>query len=813
MDLGDDKQRTDISEGNAGPLKQRRFFWALALLLALCMSSLVFWQLLIQQKVYLFLDIGSDTINTFYPDMVHDRNYSLSEGESVKWSFQQGMGQNLYAGYRLHPIHLMEDYVLGWMEEAYRVGYLEWLKLMLTVLCFFAFLRLRGLHEWAGIAGALLYSFSGYMIVGGSWYGHSLVVLNTAFALFAFELLIQKRLPWLFALAVLFIGAGPGLVFFAAFLMLYMAIRYFELGWSNKQLLRIMSMSAVFGALGALINSPALVSAFFRIVDSPRLGGGEVGGGSLSQFPLLGMEGSLHYITAILRSFGNDLLGNGSQYHGWRNYLESPLFYCGLPSLLLLPQYFALNRGRKVIGLGLVLCIWFLIILFPFFRYAFYFFSSDTYKAAVSLFYPTTIVLGAVGAFDLLLRGRKLNIIVLLVSLIVLLALLNFPYTLEEGSVQGKYLGSGLLVLYSGVLLLYTKSDKGLRRLASILLLSGIALELSYISYRTVNDREMVSAAAFESKSAYRDYTVDALAFVQERENGFYRIDKDYTSSNALHYGLNDAKAQNYYGTSSYSSFNNASYIDFLSGVGVLKMNNPNDLKWLPGLSSRPILQPIASVKYNLSKSEDSFYESYGYGNRVAEFGNVKVIENKHFLPLGFCYDKYVSRASFDQLADKQKGMAMLAGFVIDRVQAPQFRNFDRFDVNTIPGDYDFEDFANDVDVSRGILNLTSFKQNNIEGSVDLERQKLLFFSIPYDRGWTAFLNGEATEIHKVNLGFMGLIVPRGKSQVQLSFNPPMLGMSQVLSVVSLLLLIGLSYWMGTGPKFGKKADVSERRE
>ena len=56
---------------------------------------IVFYDFIILKKVYLFKDIGSDSINIYLPYWVHISDYLRAEG-IPQWSHQVGMGQSIY---------------------------------------------------------------------------------------------------------------------------------------------------------------------------------------------------------------------------------------------------------------------------------------------------------------------------------------------------------------------------------------------------------------------------------------------------------------------------------------------------------------------------------------------------------------------------------------------------------------------------------------------------------------------------------------------------------------------------------------------
>src|SRR5207249_8971699 len=133
------------------------------------------------------------------------------------------------------------------------------------------------------------------------------------------------------------------------------------------------------GILGVLISSFFLFADILQMLERPRVGGESSYFSKLLSTPILGVGGKMHNATAILRFFSSDIIGTGSFFNGWNNYLEAPLFYFGLINLLLVPQLFQfLDKKRKIIYSGLVL-LFLLPVLFPFFRYAFWLFSGDYY--------------------------------------------------------------------------------------------------------------------------------------------------------------------------------------------------------------------------------------------------------------------------------------------------------------------------------------------------------------------------------------------------------------------------------------------------
>ncbi|MGT2930412.1 YfhO family protein [Streptococcus dentasini] len=68
-----------------------------------------------------------------------------------------------------------------------------------------------------------------------------------------------------------------------------------------------------------------------------------------------------------------------------------------------------------------------------------------------------------------------------------------------------------------------------------------------------------------------------------------------------------------------------------------------------------------------------------------------------------------------------------------------------------------------------------------------------LFFTLPYDKGWTAKINGHRAKIRRVQKGFMAIDVPAGKGKVELNYLPNGFKIASFLSLLGFLLFISYS--------------------
>ncbi|HEY2138654.1 MAG TPA: YfhO family protein, partial [Chthoniobacterales bacterium] len=89
----------------------------------------------------------------------------------------------------------------------------------------------------------------------------------------------------------------------------------------------------------------------------------------------------------------------------------------------------------------------------------------------------------------------------------------------------------------------------------------------------------------------------------------------------------------------------------------------------------------------------------------------------------------------------------------------------------------------------KSALELTSFRQNQIEGNVVLEQKGVLVVQTPFDRGWEAWQDGKPAPVLKVDAGLLGVGLDNGQHKVSLHYQTPFLKLGLAIALGSLLAL------------------------
>ena len=761
-------------------------------------AVMVFYDYLFFKKAYLFKDIGSDSINIGYPAIVHHLDYLHAEGIPT-WSFNQGMGQNIFA--ETGDIFLPFFYLFGRDNVGFTVAYVEVLKILVGGFFFYLYLKMLDLTPLASIVGGVLFAFSGYMILGGGWYMFSYDAMCGAMLLFGFESLFKKNILWILPIPFALLAAYQPfyLYLYGLLTLVYSTARYLEAQrWNFRAYAGLLLKIVALALLGAAISSVFLFEGIAQLLQSPR------GGGDASHFktmvsrPLFTLGSPIELSSVVLRLFSSDLQGTGDDFHGWTNYLESPLLYCGVITLLAAPQFLvSLDRRKRKIYVAIVgACV--IALLFPYFRYAFWGFTGNYYRT-FSFFISLLFLYLGVRGLSYVDQTSRVRPVTLMASIGIILALLFLPPYEKYTRVDGELRGAIALFLFGYAAVIGLLGTAKYKRLGQVLTIGAVCFEAAFFSRITVNHRVVVEAKELSQRVGYNDYTVDAVKHIKSIDPGFYRVNKEYSSGPAIRLSLNDAKIQQFYGSSSYAGFNQMYYVKFLAGLGVVDEGNEIETRWAMGLRNRPILQILCSVKYAFTKDAVAYPDFLW--DPIKTVGDVHVARNKLFLPLGVGYDAFVLKSDFLKLDLESRDLLLAKAFVINDSEQDKYKGFVHLNPASVPPIRTIADLEQGIAFLQGsTMHMTEHRQSLIRGTIALKAKKLLFFSVPYDKGWLATVDGKLVDIKLVDFGLMGIVLEAGEHTIELKFRPRFLGAGATVSLASLASYVVLLFVSGRAP-------------
>ena len=203
------------------------------------------------------------------------------------------------------------------------------------------------------------------------------------------------------------------------------------------------------------------------------------------------------------------------------------------------------------------------------------------------------------------------------------------------------------------------------QELAAWFIVGLTAIELVQFDRITVSNRQSFKREEATSRVGHKGEIVEALRDIRAGDNErFFRVRKLHPSGSTLMFTVNDAMVFGYYGTSSYRSFNNVNFTNFLTAVNAIPPNVVDAATWNAGLLHEPILSVFACEKYALVDNPLLLEGNMQY-EFVRRYGEGYLFRNTHFLPLGLTFDRYVTEEAFLKLPGNEKPAVLLGAVVL----------------------------------------------------------------------------------------------------------------------------------------------------
>lgn len=238
-----------------------------------------------------------------------------------------------------------------------------------------------------------------------------------------------------------------------------------------------------------------------------------------------------------------------------------------------------------------------------------------------------------------------------------------------------------------------------------------------------------------------------------------------------------------------------SSVIDFYTSIGVQR-----------GTATRPdtttyAARSLLSVKYLFENAgggefgditagevDEANTKMPGWSYLKTE-GGYDIWQNDCYIPYGFTYDYYISQEVYENdFAKEDRDNLMLRAMVLSDEQVEKYDGI----LTALPNNktsFNESSYISDC-ADRAAVCCDEFSTDSVgfSASITMDKQNLVFFSIPYHSGWKAYVNGEEAEIEKVNIGFMAVLCNEGKSEIRFEYETPMLKTGGVITVVSFVI-------------------------
>lgn len=776
--------------------------YAQVFLICLGMAAIIFLPFMVFDKGF-FLFYGDFNVQQvpFY-----QHAHEMVRSGSFFWDWNTDLGTNFISSYSFYllgsPFFWLTLPFPNWFVP-YLIGPLLILKLACAGTTGYAFFkRFLNKPEFA-VAGGILYAFSGFSLFNLFFnHFHEPIIFFPLLLIALEEAVVNNKKGW-FALAV-FANLTVNYFFFigeAIFCVFYFLFRCFSREWKMTvvKFLRL-ALEALLGfGLGMFLFLPSALV----VMLNPRTENTIYGWNALIYWD---KYRPMHILTGILfppdlparPNFTPDSKAQWSSISAW-----IPLFsVSGVIAFL--------QSGKRGHWLKNTMLFLFLCAFVPILNQMFYLFN-DSYYARWFYILTLMIILSTMMALENKNtewgRAVKWTAGIFLGVAVPIAFLTQKPLDNVEEQVIGLmkypdrfwiYIALSLFSLFFlSVIIKYRKN----RRFQSAFF-SGIILISIIFSWYFIAMGKMLS---FDTRNFVIPHAINGRKNIDlpgmDDEN--YRIDVYKSMDNmGMFWKMPSINA--------FHSIVPNSVMEFYPTIGVER-----------GVGTRPdtdvfALRGLTSVRwlFNQVGDTDVFSELDGTDMKMpgykyaGEQNGFNIWENEYYIPMGFTYDKYITAEEYENVSKGLRSELLLKAIVLDEEQEKIYGDtLEKLDLDDISYSYDSQGFldedGNEVDgyagykqdcLDRADNSCTGFNTSSrgFTADIELEKENLVFFSVPWEEGWTAYVNGSPVQVEKVNVGFMAVRCPKGASQIEFKYMTP--GLIDGLKFSGFTLIVFTAY-------------------
>ncbi len=743
-----------------------------AFLVALLLAAVMFLPYVIYDRGYFFFFGDFNVQQVPFYQLAHE----AVRGGAVYWNEYTDLGVNFigsYSFYLLGSPFFWLTLPLPTVVVPYLMAPLLCLKFAVISLTGYGYITRFVRNKDYALMGAILYAFSGFSIYNIFFNHFHEAIAFFPLLLIALEEHMQNDRRGFFALSV-FICAISNYFFFVGqvvFVIIYFIIRL--AGGAYRMTPKRFFSLALEAVTGTLLSSFLLVPSALAVLQNPRVGD------TFNGWNALFYSNEQRY-GAILQTFffPPDLPSRPNFFPDGNVKWASVAGWLPLTGMCGVFAFMQTRRGhfvRRIILTSLVFA------LVPILNSAFFAFNSSYY--ARWFYMPILfLALATVMAFedkecDVLSGIRGAGVVTALIAVAIGLMPVKDgeEYTIGLQAYPGRFwLYVGIAVLCIVLMAILFKGYKNHPKLPRYALITACVVSCAY---------GMLFIGLGKTHSYSTEYIINTA--IEGRDNFTLPETKDQFFRTDVYDGMDNQSMFWHMPTiQAFHSIVPGSVMEFYPEVGVER-----------AVGSRPetkyyALRSLLSVRWLFVNAEgDREFAMPGYRYYGIQNG-YEIYENENYIPMGFVYDSYVDEIQFEDTPTVQRGNLLVHAVYLDWETADRHMDIlthaDDAEVSYLTEAQFAEDSAARAAQSAYYF---AFDSYGFTAGINLQKESLVFFSVPYDDGFTAYINGEPAEIERANIGFMAVRAPAGENVIRFEYNTPGLKEGIILSLGALFVL------------------------
>ena len=703
-------------------------------------------------------------------------------------TFLGAPGVGSYAFYTLGSPFVWPLALLPKAAIPFGISVMAVLKHAAAALTSFLYFRKMTKDERLALLGSVLYAFSSFTIVNTQFYHFTEVIAFFPLILYGLEIAMSDRpRPGLLAL---FCGLNAltnyYFMFSSALLAaMYFAFRFFSDDWKGARSFRRVFFAVFECGMGCALAGVLLLPSLMHMLTITRTGGGLSALGSYT--PAVLLERLRALLMPIESNVVHAFYGDAPSWSSTACYL--PVF--GLTGAVVFLLMQKTQRWLKALTLALLAASAVPVLCGAFALFTNIGYTRWWYGLALMLALATLYAIKSVPARRAWLAAfAACSLAVLALTLPLLLpegALSHLPARAQEviaNRKTGAYapgsfraLSIALSLLGGGAMLLLITQ---MLRFAPALAIVCAAACAQYAGYIAAGDSLILSGGTEPGKGVYTleqiaEPTLSALD--EDDPETFKRIDYGPMLRN---YGLLRGASS----LTCFSSLRTSTVGKFVSMAG---FGYDESTTVMPPDSGGALRALLSVTEYHRFNDDETVPEGFVYAREENGFA---VYTNPNAVPMGFL--QTTATGTHHQRMDSETvGQVLLAAAALDDTALETYGSrMDRLDVYNIP---DWQDSAARLrENACGSFTLTD---KGFTAHISAKEAGIVVFTIPFDKGFSATLDGQETEIIPCDVSFMGVWVEPGEHEIVFTYRTRMLSLGIAMSGIAAAVLIGYVIW------------------
>lgn len=175
----------------------------------------------------------------------------------------------------------------------------------------------------------------------------------------------------------------------------------------------------------------------------------------------------------------------------------------------------------------------------------------------------------------------------------------------------------------------------------------------------------------------------------------------------------------------------------------------------------------------------------------IGEKKGIEIYENKLYVPMGFAYDSYISEQTADSLSKTDRERILMKALVLPDTDIEKhysiLTELTQKELRS-PSKDDYTEWCREKQAVS--CSSFSFDSHGFDAEITLDKPQMVFFSVPYSKGWSAQVNGVDADIANASYGFMAVECGKGTSSITFRYETPGLRTGIMITFAAIFLLI-----------------------